>query len=255
MKVTIDTDAATVTTEENGEVTTHPLASPEGFANASRGWLRAGWDVKHVYTFSWFNRPIIQLPEDLVRVQELLFAVEADVILETGIAHGGSLVLSASVCKLLGKGRVIGVDIEIRPHNRAAIEAHPLFPYITMIEGSSVDPGIVAQVKAQIQPGDKVVLLLDSNHTKAHVLEELRAYAPLVSVGSYVVVMDGAMVDFAGGPRTKEDWTWNNPYEAAKQYVAENPDFVVEPPPFHFNESLITDRITYYRGGWLKRVR
>lgn len=254
MKVTIDTDAALVTGEVDGASVTHPLASPEGFALASRAWLRAGWDVKHVYTFSWFNRPIIQAPEDLVRVSELLFSLQPDVILETGIAHGGSLVLSASVCKLLGKGRVIGVDIEIRPHNRAAIEAHPLFPYITMIEGSSIAPDIVARVKALIQPGEKVVLLLDSNHTKAHVLEELRAYAPLVPVGSYVVVMDGAMSEFAGGPRTKPDWGWNNPGEAAKAFVAENPGFIIEPPPFSFNESLIHERITYYKDGWLRRV-
>lgn len=255
MKVTIDTDAATVTTDDGGTSATHPLASPEGFALASRAWLRAGWDVKHVYTFTWFDRPIIQHPEDLVRVQELLFSLQPDVILETGIAHGGSLVLSASVCKLLGKGRVIGVDVEIRPHNRVAIEAHPLAPWITMIEGSSIDPDIVTEVKTLIRPGEKVVLLLDSNHTKAHVLAELRAYAPLVAVGSYVVAMDGAMADFAGGPRTHPDWGWNNPCEAAKDYVAENPDFVIAPPPFRFNESLIAERITYYKGGWLRRIR
>ncbi len=255
MKVTIDTEAATVTGELGGETVEHPLASPEGFALASRAWLRAGWDVKHVYTVTWLGRPIIQLPEDLVRVQELLFSVRPDVILEMGIAHGGSLVLSASLCKLLDHGRVIGVDVEIRPHNRTAIEAHPLFPYITMVEGSSIDPAIVEHVRSLVRPDERVVLLLDSSHRRDHVLEELRAYASLVNVGSYVVVMDGLMRDLVGGPRTQDDWGWNNPAEAVRRFLEEDDRFVVERPPFLFNEGLIETPPTYYLDGFLKRVR
>src|SRR4051812_44214561 len=125
-----------------------------------------------------------------MRVQEVIAAVKPDVIVETGIAHGGSLVFYATLCKAMGRGRVIGVDVEIRPHNRAAIESHVLSEYITCIEGSSTDPAVVDQVKALIAPGETVLVLLDSNHTKAHVLGELQAYCGLVSVGSYLLAAD-----------------------------------------------------------------
>src|SRR5919108_2099562 len=132
--VSVDLDAGTVTEEGDGRSVTHSLQSGDGFAAVSRAWLRAGWDAKHVYSFSWLGRPVIQLPEDLVRTQELIFAVRPDVVLETGVAHGGSLVFYASLCRAIGRGRVIGVDIEIRPHNRRAIEEHFLFDLITMVE-------------------------------------------------------------------------------------------------------------------------
>ena len=154
-------------------------------------WLRAGWDNKYVYSFTWMGRPIIQLPEDMIRLQEVIYEVRPDVIVETGVAHGGSLVFYASLCKAMGRGRVIGVDVEIRPHNRAAIEAHALFPLITLIEGSSIEPQIVEEVKSLIKPDEKTMVVLDSNHEKQHVLAELRAYSPIVSVGSYIVAMDG----------------------------------------------------------------
>jgi cephalosporin hydroxylase len=178
------------------------------------------------------------------------------VILEMGVAHGGGLIFYASLCKVLGRGRVIGVDVEIRPHNRKAIEAHPLFPFITLIEGSSIDPVIVDQVAALVQPGETVMLMLDSNHTKGHVAEELRAYAPLVSPGSWIVVMDGYIMELvAGGPRTTPEWSWNNPKQAAADFVKENPDFVMEEPDFVFNESPLTRGVTYFRGGYLRRQR
>ncbi len=179
-------------------------------------WL----DTKYVYSFSWMGRPIIQLPEDMLRVQEAIYLIKPDVVIETGIAHGGSLIYYASIFKAMGKGRVIGVDIEIRPHNRQAIEAHEMYPYITMIEGSSVAPEIVQQVAALVKPGEKVLVLLDSNHTKSHVLEELKAYAPFVTKGSYIVATDGIMGDLVGAPRSSDDWGWNNPREAALEFVA-----------------------------------
>src|SRR4051794_18590250 len=141
MKWTIDTAAGVISADR--EV---PLYSTEGFELLSELWLKVGWNQKHVYTFSWLGRPVIQLPDDLIRVQELIYRVRPDVIVETGVAHGGSLVFYASLCKVLERGRVVGIDIEIRPHNRAAVEAHPLANLITLIEGDSTDPVVAARV-------------------------------------------------------------------------------------------------------------
>lgn len=233
----------------------YSLDSAEAFKILSDLWLRAGWDTKYVYGFSWFGRPIIQLPEDMVRIQEVLYAVKPDVIVETGVAHGGSLVFYASLCKAMGKGRVVGVDIEIRPHNRKAIEAHELFDRITLIEGSSVAPETVARVKQTISPGERVIVLLDSNHTRDHVLAELEAYAPLVTVGSYLVAMDGIMEQVAGAPRTGPDWAWNNPRRAARAFVSSRTDFVVVEPARVFNEGVVDHRVTYWPDGFVKRIR
>ena len=231
----------------------HGLDTPEAFDLVSQVWLRAGWDTKYVYSFTWLGRPIIQLPEDMVRIQEVIFNVQPDVIVETGVAHGGSLIFYASLCKAMERGRVVGVDIEIRPHNRAAIEAHPLFPFITLIEGSSTDPATVEQVKAQIRPGERVLVLLDSNHTKEHVLAELNLYSPLVAEGSYIVAMDGIMEEVVGAPRTQADWAWNNPRRAALEFVEGRTDFVLEEPPFLFNEGAVRERVTYWPGGFIRR--
>jgi cephalosporin hydroxylase len=254
MKLEIDEEAATVTVRRDGEVSTFPLASAEAFAAVSQAWLRCGWDTKYVYSFAWLGRPIIQLPEDMFRVQEVLYRLKPDVIVETGVAHGGSLVFYASLCKAMEQGRVIGIDVEIRPHNRAAIEAHELFPYMTLIEGSSTDAAIVRQVRNQIRADDSVFVMLDSNHTKQHVLDELRAYAPMVTPGSYVVAADGIMEQVAGAPRTKPDWSWNNPKAAAIEFVQQDARFVIEEPPFPFNEGMIRERVTYWPSAYLKRV-
>lgn len=252
--ITIDFETDRVVVEGEGERSEYGINTAEGFDAISRAWLRCGWDNKYVYSFSWLGRPIIQLPEDMIRIQELIYSVQPDVIIETGVAHGGSLVFYASICKAMDKGRIVGIDIEIRPHNRKAIEAHPLFPLITLIEGSSIDPDVVAQVQRQIRPGDKVMIFLDSCHTKEHVLAELRAYTPLVSRGSYIVAMDGIMEQVVGAPRTQPDWSWNNPRQAALEFVEKNSQFVIEEPAFLFNESALTERITYWPGGFIKRV-
>src|SRR5712692_10042024 len=207
----ITIDGEIVTVSEDGQRREYSIGTPEAFSVLSRLWLRSGWDNKYVYSFTWLGRPIIQLPEDMFRLQEVIYQVEPDLIIETGIAHGGSLIFYAGLCKLMGKGRVIGIDVEIRPHNRSAIEAHPLFPLVTLIEGNSIDPSTVERVRARVGPGERVVVLLDSCHTKEHVLAELRAYAPLVSQGSYIVAMDGIMEDVVGAPRAEPDWVWNNP--------------------------------------------
>ena len=149
----------------------------------TRAWLRAGWDTKYVYGFSWLGRPVIQLPEDILRIQEVIYDIKPDVIVETGVAHGGSLIFYASLCTAIGKGRVIGIDIEIRPHNRAAIEEHVLSPLISLVEGSSIDAEIVQSVKDEIGSAE-TVLVLDSNHSKDHVLAELEAYSSMVTLGA-----------------------------------------------------------------------
>lgn len=252
--ITIDNDIIRVVSEQ-GEEQTFSIGSPEGFKLLSELWLRSGWDTKYVYSFTWLGRPIIQLPDDMLRIQEVIFNLKPDVIIETGVAHGGSLIFYASLCKALEKGRIVGVDIEIRPHNRLAIEQHFLSPLITLIEGSSTAPAIVEAVRSQIRPGDTVLILLDSNHTRDHVLAELEAYSPMVTPNSYIVAMDGIMEQVVGAPRTKPEWTWDNPRQAALQFVAEHPEFVIEDPAFPFNEGEVKERVTYWPDAFLKRVR
>lgn len=253
MKLTIDTDAQTLAVAGADGERSLPLYSNEAFDLLSREWLKVGWNLKYSYTFTWLGRPIIQNPEDLVRAQEVIFACQPDVIVETGVAHGGSLILYASLCKLLGKGRVIGVDIEIRPHNRQAIEAHPMSSAITLIEGSSVEPAIVAQVKAAVKPGESVMVILDSCHTYAHVMAELEAYCGLVTPGQYLVSTDGIMQDLFEVPRGKPEWKGDNPAAAARDFAAKHPEFVLEQPPWKFNESPLTNNVTTWPDAWLRR--
>ena len=256
MKTIIDEAQALVTVVfDDGSEQSLPLATAEAFAAASRAWLRAGWDTKHVYSFTWMGRPIIQLPEDMVRLQELIWTQQPDVLIETGIAHGGSLIFYASLFESMGRGRVIGIDIDIRAHNRAAIESHPMFKRITMIEGSSIAPDVVDQVKRLVGEGEKVMVVLDSNHTREHVLNELRSFAPLVQVGGYMVATDGIMQDLVHAPRSNPDWDFNNPQEAARAFVAEDDCFAIEEPEWLFNEGLVRSRVTYWPSCYVRRVR
>lgn len=253
MKLTIDTASRTLVTEDGANVQTLDLYSPEAFEIVSRQWLRVAWTQKYSYTFTWLGRPIIQLPEDVLRMQEVVFQVQPDVIVETGIAHGGSLIFYASLFQVLGRGRIIGVDIEIRPHNRAAIEAHPLKPFITLIEGSSTATETVEQVKSLIKPGERVMVVLDSHHSYAHVAAELQAYADLVTPGSYLVVEDGIMREFTDVPGGQPGWTTDNPAQAAEEFAAAHPEFEHGAPAWAFNESPLTKGITHWPAGWLKR--
>ncbi len=252
--LTIDFDARTVRVNEAGATHEFSLASPQAFSELSRAWLRCGWETKYNYSFTWLGRPIIQLPDDMVRIQEVIYAVRPDVIIETGVAHGGSLVYYASLCKLMDRGRVIGIDVEIRPHNRAAIDAHPLVDRIELVEGSSIDPVIVEQVRKLVAPGERVLVVLDSCHAKAHVLAELEAYGPLVTPGSYIVATDGIMQDLVGAARAGDDWNWNNPLQATRDFVARHAEFEIEEPAFPFNEGLITQRVTHWPAAYVKRV-
>jgi cephalosporin hydroxylase len=229
------------------------LYSPEAFNVLSEQWVRVGWVEKYSYTFTWMGRPIIQLPEDIIRMQELVYTLKPDVIIETGVAHGGSLIYYASLCKLIGKGRVIGVDIEIRPHNRSAIETHTLANYITLIEGDSIAPEVTKRIAETVGAGETVLVILDSKHCKSHVQAELEAYSPLVSVGSYIIAMDGVMESVAGLPRTKSTWSCDNPKEAALEFVARNRNFVIAEPPLVFNQSPLSERVTYSPSGFIQR--
>jgi cephalosporin hydroxylase len=254
MKYTIDMSARTLVTEDDGKRLVHDLYSREAFEILSLQWVKIGWSLKYPYTFSWFGRPVIQLPEDMIRIQEVIYRVRPDVIVETGVAHGGSLIFYASLCKAIGRGRVIGVDVEIRPHNRQAIESHDLFPCITLIEGSSTDPKTVKQVKSLIKEGESVLVLLDSDHSKQHVADELDAYHNMVTPGSYIVATDGIMKDLADAPRGKPDWAWNHPTAAAAEFSKKHPEFLLEQPAWPFNESDLTTNVTHWPGAWLRRL-
>jgi len=255
MILRIDTDAAVIEVEEEHGTRVVPFGDPEAFALVSKAWLRVGWDVKYVYRFTWLGRPIIQLPEDIVRLQEMVYRTQPDVIVESGVAHGGSLVLFASLCEAMGHGSVVGVDIDIRPHNREAIESHVLFPRITLVEGDSTDEATFTQVQDAVGAAERVLVVLDSNHSKEHVLAELRLYSSLVSVGSYLFVADGIMPEFAGAPRSSADWRWDNPRSAVEEFLAEHDGFEREFPAPMFNEGVAETDVTYSPGGWLRRVR
>ena len=255
MKIIIDDKEKILAVETSDKRKTVPLYSKEAFEIISNQWLKMGWNEKYVYTFSWMGRPIIQLPEDMIRIQEVIYRIKPDVIVETGVAHGGSLIYYASLCKAMEKGRIIGIDIEIRSHNRTAIENHELASYITLIEGDSTDATIVNQVKALVKPNETVLVILDSNHAKQHVLKELNAYSSLVTKDSYIVATDGSMKDLHDVPRGDTEWIWDNPTDAALEFATENPEFVVEQPEWVFNESELTENITHWPGAYLRRIQ
>ena len=252
--IKVDLENGEVTVEDGDHAVTHLLDSPEAFAVLSRAWLRAGWDTKHVYSFTWLGRPVIQLPEDLIRLQEVICAVRPDVVIETGVAHGGGLVFYATLCQALGHGHVIGVDVEFRPANRTALEKHALAPFITLVEGDSAAPEVVAEVRSHMRESESALVLLDGCHTRDHVRAELEAYAPLVGRGSYLVAMDGIKQDLKGAPRSEDDWEWNNPATAAREFAGAHPEFILEEPPFAFNEGRISARVTYWPDAFLKRI-
>lgn len=219
-------------------------AQDKPFQQLSRQWLQESMARKYVYNFDWMGRPIIQYPQDMVGVQQLVWQLRPDLIIETGIAHGGSLILSASMLALLdmcdaieagttldprrSNRKVIGIDIDIRSHNRAAIEAHPMSSRIQMFQGSSVADDVVGQVQAAAKGFKKVLVMLDSMHTHEHVLSELDAYAPLVTSGSYCVVFDTFVDDMPPGFFADRPWdVGNNPKTAVRQWVAGHPEFEV----------------------------
>jgi cephalosporin hydroxylase len=231
-------------------------AHNEALRTAASAFMRESTQPKYSYNYSWLGRPIIQYPQDIVAMQELIWDLQPDLIIETGIAHGGSLILWASLLELNAAcggpqdARAVGIDIEIRAHNRAAIEAHPLFKRITMIEGSSVDPDMVAQVEDAAAGRERILVCLDSNHTHAHVLAELEAYAPLTTVGSYCVVFDTVIEDLPAGMYPDRPWgPGDNPKTAVDQYLGSHPEFEIDR---QIDDKLL---ISVAPGGYLRRVR
>ena len=196
----------------------------------SRIWVREIARHKYAYNFTWLGRPVIQFPQDLMAMQEIIWRVKPDLIIETGVAHGGSLIFSASLLELIGgEGHVLGVDIDIRPHNRQAVEQHPLARRIQMIQGSSVDPATAQQVRAVAAGKKRVLVVLDSNHTHAHVLQELRLYSPLVTKDSYMVVFDTLIEDMPDDLIKDRPWgRGNNPKTAVWEFLETNPRFVID---------------------------
>lgn len=210
---------------------TKSFAADEKFRKASAEWRAMALERKYMNSFSWLGRPLIQFPGDVMAVQELISAIRPTVVIETGIAHGGSLILSASMLKLNEiAGKVIGVDIEIRPHNRTAIECHRHADLITIYEGSSTDPKIVEQIRNHISPADTVMVFLDSNHTHDHVMSELKAYSDMVTVGSYLVVFDTHIEDMPDS-YIWENRPWgkgNNPKTAVHEWIKTNDNFEID---------------------------
>jgi cephalosporin hydroxylase len=202
------------------------------------------------YQWSWLGLPVIQMPPDIVVLQEVIWETRPQLVIETGIARGGSLVLYASILELLGEGEVLGIDVDIRAHNRGAIEAHPLAKRIRMIEGSSLDEDIVARASAAAAEVERVMVVLDSNHSHEHVLGELRAYGRLVTVGQFLVVADTFVEQIPAQEHRPREWgPGNNPATALQAWLDEVDGF--EPDPF-VNSKLL---LTASPGGYLRRVR
>jgi cephalosporin hydroxylase len=208
--------------------------------------IRSGYS----YNFIWMGRPIIQYPQDMIAMQEIIWDVKPDLIIETGIAHGGSLIYYASLLELIGKGRVLGIDIDIRDHNRVEIEKHPMAKRISMIQGSAIDTDIIEQVKPYAKDQKVVMVCLDSNHTHDHVLKELELYSPFVTKGSYLVAFD-TIVEYLP-PEMYENRPWsvgNNPKTAVQEFLKNNNDFIIDE---HIDNKLL---VSVAPGGYLKKVK
>jgi cephalosporin hydroxylase len=219
------------------------------FNKLGQEWLRESMSKNYVYNFSWMGRPIIQQPQDMVAMQEIIWQVKPDLIIETGIAHGGSIIYYASLLELIGKGEVVGIDIEIRAHNRAEIEKHPMSKRIKMIEGSSIDDSTIAKLKELMKGKEKIMICLDSYHTHEHVLKELEIYSKFVSKDSYLVVFDSFVEDMPKNFYPNRPWTvGDNPKTAIWEFVKKNKDFVID--------KSIQDKIivTCSPDGYLKKI-
>ncbi|WP_319559828.1 cephalosporin hydroxylase family protein [Marispirochaeta sp.] len=241
------------------------MSGSDEFTKCTRDWLNTANSLKYSYHYNWLGRPIIQYPQDIVAMQEIIWNVKPDLIIETGIAHGGSLIFSASILALLdmcdaietnqmldpkrSKRKVVGIDIDIREHNLKAIQMHPMFSRIEMIEGSSIDPSIVSQVEKIASEYTNILVCLDSMHTHDHVLAELEVYAPLVSKGSYCVVFDTIIEDLPKDMFPDRPWSkGNNPKTAVWEYLKKNSDFEID--------KMIDSKlaITVAPDGYLKRI-
>lgn len=211
-------------------------------------WAKVSAENRLSYEIDWLGVPIIQTPEDMILMQELVFKIKPDIIIETGIAHGGSLIYYASLLELLGKGEVIGIDIEIRKHNRRVIEAHPLFKRIEMIEGSSISEETIEKIRKMVPKDSKVVVGLDSNHTRNYVLKELHLYKEFINLGSYIVVFDTCSSELGKLGVVDSKWIDNGPKEAVDEFLKKHDNFEIDKK---YNRLYIS----YSPNGYLRRIK
>ena len=223
----------------------------EALKSAAKAFNDASNSAQYSYNFSWMGRPIIQYPQDMIAMQELIWEIKPDLIIETGIAHGGSLIYYASILELIGNGEVLGVDIDIREHNRKEIEAHPMFKRIKMIQGSSIDEAIVAKVAEEAKGKQRILVCLDSNHTHDHVLNEIKMYSPFVTKDSYLVVFDTIVEDLPENYfGQKRNWgIGDNPKTAVHEFLKDNTDFSIDAA---IDNKLL---ISVAPSGYLKRLK
>ncbi|MGZ3852775.1 MAG: cephalosporin hydroxylase family protein [Flavisolibacter sp.] len=229
----------------------HSNGENEDLKNAAEQFNIESNKAQYSYNFTWMGRPIIQYPQDIIAMQEIIWQIKPDLIIETGIAHGGSLIYYASLLELIGNGGVLGIDIDIRKHNKEEIEKHPMFKRIKMIEGSSIDEKTVEIVKQQARDKKKIIVCLDSNHTHDHVLQELELYSPFVSAGSYIVVFD-TIVEFLPEGYFKYQRPWgvgNNPLTSVKTFLQKNKNFIIDTA---IDNKLL---VSVAPSGYLKRIR
>ena len=226
-------------------------ADDEEFKKLAYEWMRLSMQKRYVYNFTWLGRPIIQSPQDVVAMQEIIWDVKPDLIVETGIAHGGSLMLWASMLEVIGgRGKVVGIDVEIREHNRLEIEKHPMFKRIELIEGSSVSDETLRQVREIAKDYTKIMVVLDSDHTHDHVKKELELYSDLVAVGSYLIAFDTFIEDMPPGFFPDRAWNvGNNPKTAVEEFLEKNTAFAVDRS---IENKLM---VTQAPGGYLKRIK
>lgn len=216
--------------EERNQRFIEQMAADTSLRELTRKWFNASTKYEYSYHFTWLGRPIIQFPQDVMAIQEVVWKVKPDLIIETGIAHGGSLIFSASMLELIGgDGLVVGIDIDIRPHNRAEIEKHPMFKRIELIEGSSLDEEVLNKVNRLAADKERVLIILDSNHTHDHVLKELELYSPLVKKDSYLLVMDTIIEDMPDDLVAHRPWgVGNNPKTAVREFLKTTDRFVID---------------------------
>lgn len=255
MKLIIDTCKRMIRTEDNnGREIDTPMYSQEGFKLLSDLWLKQEWNQLHWQSFSWLGFQIWQFPDDLLRLQEVIVRIQPDVIVETGVNRGGSAIFFASMCRLIGKGRVISLDIQIPEAVRQAVGESPFSDLITLIEGDSTAPEIVAQLKGLIESDESAFVFLDSDHSKDHVLHELHAYSGLVTPGSYIVAADGVMQSLTDTPHGMAEWVEDNPAAAAREFVANHSEFIIKRPRALFGDQYIIESLTYWPDAWLLRT-
>lgn len=237
--------------QEERKLEMQRMAQDRDLKEKSHDWLLKASSYKYGYNFSWLGRPIIQLPADIMALQEIIWEVKPELIIETGVAHGGSIIFSASMLELVGgEGQVVGIDIDIRSHNRKEIESHPMAKRIVLLEGSSDDLKIIQQVEELAKGKSRVMVLLDSNHTHEHVLRELELYSRFVSLDSYLVVFDTLVEHFPDESFTDRPWgVGNNPWTAVQDFLSQNKNFVVD----EILESKLL--LSSCPGGYLKRIK